>query len=463
MMNFTWLQENALVIAFYLAVALIIYFNRKKFEFQGIAALFKTKFGIKQMKKFATPLSKKKDSFGGLLFKISLVVLVVSLVFFIFNSFVGVFNVGFNLLFLIIVMLSFLSLCVSIIFFRQIKLAGILGIYVGVLGMIFMLGLVGVGIYQLFFVPDADPLFAPVFPGISIPGVPFKLPLFEGLIALLVVVVIHEFSHGVVSKAYKISIKSSGFVMLGPLPGAFVEPDEKKLAKASAKKQLSIYAAGPFSNILLAGFVYILMFFLMIVSSAMYAPQGVLVEGFIPDSDLDERGLNQLQEGEVIKKVNNEDVLTTSDLINLTSNLGPGEDVLFTTNKGDRVISLGAHPDNESVPFIGIYLDNNVVGQNAVSQNQVFTTFYFWLVGNPFSIDLNKNLGLIALIFVLSFGIGIVNLLPAGPLDGGRMFFIYFKKRIGEKKTLRILSNISWALLFIILVLIFSPIIGAIF
>lgn len=463
-MNFTWLQENALVIGFYLVIGLIIYFNRKRFEFQGIVALFKTKFGIKQMKTFATPLPNAKDLFGRRLFRVSLVVLGISLFAFVFGLLFGLLNdllLYYSIFSLLI--LSFFSLCVSIVFFRQIKLAGTLGIYVGVLGMLFMLGLIFFGLYQLFFDPSAPPMFAPVFPGISIPGSPFKLPLFEGLIALLVVVVIHEFSHGVVSKAYKIPIKSSGFVMFGPLPGAFVEPDEKKLKKSKPKEQLSIYAAGPFSNILLAAFVFILMFFITLLSFSLYEPSGVVVDGFIPDSGYEARGVDQLSKGEIILMIGNESVRTSFQLMNVTvTNYGPGDEVLFVTDRGERIITLGADPRNESLPLIGIYLDNAARGTTALSDNSVFKSVYFWLFGHPFSTNLNNALGLVALIFVLSFGIGIVNLLPAGPLDGGRMFFVFFKKKLGEKRTLKVLSFLSWTLLFLVLALVFIPIIRAV-
>lgn len=462
-MNFTWLQENALVLLFYLAIALIIYFNRKKFEFQGIVALFKTKLGIKQMKKFATPLSKKKDMVGRAIFNVSTFILLASTTLLIINTFFEILNRAGFLINGLIIVASFLALCVSILFFRQIKPAGKLGIYIGFIGMIFVVGLIGVGVYQIIFVPEAPPMFSPVFPGISIPGSPLKLPLFEGLIALLVVIVVHEFSHGVVSKAYKIPIKSSGFVMFGPIPGAFVEPNEKKLKKASNKAQLSIYAAGPFSNILLAVLIFLATFFITALSVSLYEPSGVIIDGFIDDTDLESRGLNNLKEGEIILKINNDAIRNSFDLVNITiSKYGPGDEVLFVTNKGENIIKLGADPRNESIPLIGIYLDNAVQGTNKLSENKIFTTAYFWLFGNPHSMNLNRNLGLIPLIFVLSFGIGIVNLLPAGPLDGGRMFYVVFKNKIGEKRTLKILSIISLLFLFIILALIFIPIISAI-
>jgi membrane-associated protease RseP (regulator of RpoE activity) len=461
-MSFAWLQENALVILFYVAVALIIYFNRKKFEFQGIVALFKTTLGIKQMKKFATPLSKRKEVFGRKFFNVSAALLIFSVALILLDLLFG-FNQVIFLIIRLLLMLSFLGMCVAIVFFRQIKAAGKFGIYVGFLGMLFMVGLMLVGLYQLFFVPTAPPMFAPVLPGLSIPGSPFKLPLFEGLIALLIVVAIHEFSHGVVSKAYKIPIKSSGFVMFGPLPGAFVEPDEKKLKKASSTAQLSVYAAGPFSNVLLAGFLVIILTLLTVLTLALYESAGVRVDGFVEGVAGNNRGLEQFDVGEVIVGVNNQSVNNTFDLIGIVQGFEPGDTLLFVTKRDSYLVTLGSDPRNESRPFIGLYLDTYVSGTTAVSDNQIFKTSYFWLVGNPFSTNMNNNLGLLWLIFILSFGIGIVNLLPIGPLDGGRMSFLILKKRFGEKKAAEVITLLSKILIFFILVLIFIPIFRAVF
>ena len=478
-MNFTWLQENALVLGFYLLIGLLIYIYRKRFEFQGIVLLLKTKLGIKSMKRFATPLPEKKDFFGRRLFVVSTFVLIASVVLFFFQLFFGAISLDFFFATRLLLFVSFLGLCVSIVFFRQIKLAGTMGVYVGFFGMFLMVALIVFSAYLLFFVPSAPPMFAPVLPGISIPGVDFKLPLFEGLIALLIVVAIHEFSHGVVSKAYKIPIKSSGFVMFGPLPGAFVEPDEKKLAKSSKKTQLSVYGAGPFSNMLLAFFI---LFIIILLTSSLYAyePYATSVTGFSQADGLDERGVSSFQKGEIILGVNNQSLREIDEgilerynesfgsldgvriLVYAINNFEPGDEVIIQTNKANRSIILGASPRNESVPIIGVHLDTAVIGKTRLSENDAFNSVYFWLVGNQFSRDINQNLGLFYLVFVLSFGIGIFNLLPAGPLDGGRMFYVFFKDKIGERTTSRLLSILSWTFFVTIIILVFVPIIRAV-
>jgi len=83
-----------------------------------------------------------------------------------------------------------------------------------------------------------------------IPGV--TIPLWYGLIGLIVVMVVHELSHGVVARAEKLRLKSVGLVLFAVIPGAFVEPDEDELKKAPLLSRLRVYAAGSMANIVVA-------------------------------------------------------------------------------------------------------------------------------------------------------------------------------------------------------------------
>ncbi len=82
-----------------------------------------------------------------------------------------------------------------------------------------------------------------------LPGI--NLPLLEGILALAVVLVVHETSHAVLSRIASVPLLSSGIVLFGIIPiGAFVEPDEKELAKKPSVKQTRILAAGSTANFL---------------------------------------------------------------------------------------------------------------------------------------------------------------------------------------------------------------------
>jgi membrane-associated protease RseP (regulator of RpoE activity) len=92
------------------------------------------------------------------------------------------------------------------------------------------------------------------------------------LIALAVVAITHEFSHGIFARLHKFKIHSTGFAFLGPILGAFVEPDEKEMNNAKKFPQLVILAAGTFANVIMTvlfGAVLVLFF------SALFMPAGV--------------------------------------------------------------------------------------------------------------------------------------------------------------------------------------------
>ena len=84
---------------------------------------------------------------------------------------------------------------------KTLNFIGHLGILFGFAGMIFMLYYLFKGAYNLLFVKGATPVVAPVLPGISIPGLP-ELSFWHSIIAIFIVAVIHEFSHGILSKVY---------------------------------------------------------------------------------------------------------------------------------------------------------------------------------------------------------------------------------------------------------------------
>ena len=61
-------------------------------------------------------------------------------------------------------------------------------------------------------------------------------------------------------------------------------------------------------------------------------------------------------------------------------------------------------------------------------------------------------MGLFYWLYVLNLGIGLFNLAPMGPLDGGRMLLVTLQQYMDEKKAIRYWKNIG--LFFLALVLI---------
>ncbi len=97
------------------------------------------------------------------------------------------------------------------------------------------------------------------------------------IIVIAVIAVCHEFAHGVFAKLRDIKIKSTGFGFVGPLLAAFVELDDKQMAKKPIKSQLAVLAAGSSANLLLW------IIFLIISSiffSASFVPNGVYFSSY---------------------------------------------------------------------------------------------------------------------------------------------------------------------------------------
>jgi membrane-associated protease RseP (regulator of RpoE activity) len=97
-----------------------------------------------------------------------------------------------------------------------------------------------------------------------------NLPLIEGLIAFVMILVVHELFHGFLARIYNIKIQSTGLVLFGVLPiGAFVEPDEEEVLKLPKEKQNKILIAGSAGNIYLAIICFFLFTLIIFLTSGL--------------------------------------------------------------------------------------------------------------------------------------------------------------------------------------------------
>ena len=118
---------------------------------------------------------------------------------------------------------------------------------------------------------------------LGVPGINPVIPVGYGILGLLVAMVVHEFSHGIMTRIGGMSIKSMGILFLVFPIGAFVEPDEQALEKTTRAKRAKVFGAGPASNLVLA-LVMLGIFSGVMMSSAEPAIDGPLVTGVVEDS-----------------------------------------------------------------------------------------------------------------------------------------------------------------------------------
>ncbi|MFH1399323.1 MAG: site-2 protease family protein [Candidatus Woesearchaeota archaeon] len=375
------LFTDNLTLIFYLTIILLVYINRKKFDIQArIIALYRTKVGLKLMENTA---SKYREF---------------------------------------------------------IKILGYCGVGIGFIGMVLISYTFANNLYKLIADSTAQSEVALVLPGVKVPGSPIFIPLIMGWVALFIVIAVHEFSHGIVALANNLRVKSSGIVFFGPLMGAFVEPDEKKLVKQDPIVQYSLFAAGPFSNILLAVIIILASSALILpVFDKISQPSGFSIETILPDTPASSAGLTP---GLTFLQVNSQPANNFSVFFQELQNIKPNQTITLTTLQKTYTILTVAHPDNQSQGYIGVQgFENEYTLHPSFSWLQPIHPIELILFIAEFT----------TLTAILSLGIGLANLLPLGPTDGGRMLQIAFTSIYGTKKGNNYWKQVSVFFLVILL------------
>ncbi len=241
------------------------------------------------------------------------------------------------------------------------------------------------------------PGVAPLIPGITI-------PIAAGILSLAVILVAHEFSHGVLSKLFKIKIKSIGLVVFGIIPmGAYVEPDEKKVLKLKPIEQNRIFSAGIASNILLSLIFTAILVLMLIYVLPNYVHSFVIVSSVLNNSP----AYNVIAPGSILYSWNGAAINNISSLEKAASQDKPFSNVNIVTNKGSY--SLIAASDGK----VGVDLaqETGPIPGSAASQ-AVYFIYSF-----------------VALSAILNFLVGVVNLLPIPGFDGWRIFGASIKNK----------------------------------
>lgn len=331
---------------------------------------------------------------------------------------------------------------------RFLRVVGYISIGVGFFGMVFICYMLVQNVYSMFVKPQAVPGVSLVLP-IELKGV-FYVPFFYWIISIFVIALIHEFSHGIMMRLCKLRIKASGFAFLSVLIPlitlAFVEPDEKKVAKKSAKQQLMIYSAGPFANIIF-GFV-----FLAILLFAMAPAVNSFVEyNGIKVTDLNmtaPAGIAGMKEGEIIKSVDNVELKSVINFTEMFAAKKPGEKVVIKTENNSYTVTLGKHQKNESKCYLGISVQQSTKVKDNLKEAGFFIGMFIWLAG------------LIYWLYLLNLGIGLFNLVPISIIDGGRMVQAVLQKYFKQEKANRIFGFISGFFFLVIIVIILRSFTG---
>src|SRR3989344_3305981 len=98
------------------------------------------------------------------------------------------------------------------------------------------------------------------------------------VISLAIVVIGHEAAHGIFARLNNFRVTSTGIAFLGPILGAFVEPDEKQMARAPKFQQMAVLAAGTFANVIMT---IIFGLVLAIFFTSVFVPAGVKFNTYV--------------------------------------------------------------------------------------------------------------------------------------------------------------------------------------
>ena len=277
-----------------------------------------------------------------------------------------------------------------------------------VISTVFMIIMAVALVYSLKMVLDT-PTVSLIVPGVEVPGSPIYIPLLSGLFGLATVLIVHEFSHGILARVEKIKINSIGLLLFAILPGAFVEPDEEELNSLRRASRMRIYVAGSMANLTLAAIALIIMLALSsFVIPVVFHEEGVEITRLTEDGN----AINYLSEGMIIKSINNVTVNDSESYQKAITTLRPNETVDIKTDQGEYSFQLKTNPMNKSLGFMGVQAESHNVISEAFD-NQFYTPL-LWIL-----MPLNE---LLFWIYFLNFAIGTFNLLPMKPLDGGHLF-----------------------------------------
>ena len=321
---------------------------------------------------------------------------------------------------------------------RGIKVFADLSVIAGFLMMGFAFYFLLNNVSNYFVAPDGFSELTVLIPGVTLTSAP-AITYF--LLSIPIVLVMHEGAHGIVAALEKIKIKTGGFAIFIALFAGFVEPDEEEFEKAKKISKLRVIGAGATSNVLFAivlgtimltnpifGMVLesIPLFGEVILNTFYELSQGVLILSIMENSGAEQAGLLA---NDIITTINDVQIYGPADF----PVLNPGEMASVTVLRDGQVLEFGlevmASPDDPERGLIGIMRDN------AIPYNPVMN-FIDWT-----SVDFNISMFLLWL-WMISFFIGIINMLPLPILDGGKFIHIIIDKRLSDKAV----NGVMWGI-----------------
>ncbi|HID60291.1 MAG TPA: hypothetical protein EYP46_00330 [Hadesarchaea archaeon] len=286
-------------------------------------------------------------------------------------------------------------------------------------------------------------------PGIMLvyPGLIPWLPVVPWLVAVASLLVVHEFSHGVLLRAQGLKTKSVGAFGVVVMFGAFVEPDEKELMSAPSSKRLRVFAAGSMGNVIFGCICLVAILLLLVPKPGVYVY--AVAENYPAEN---------LTLGARIYQLDNVHINTLDDYYNFLENKRPGDNILVATENETIYATLVRHPENENRGALGLWTTSAVSGWKFANPLFTLGAAMSELLGDsvfhPYVYGLRVPWAAIEILkwmFVLNLGVGLFNMLPAVPLDGGYMMQAILERKFSKEKSKKAVRVLSYLVLVLIL------------
>lgn len=333
-----------------------------------------------------------------------------------------------------------------------------------------------------------------------LPGINPYLPL-SVWVAVIIAVVIHEASHGIVARSLGLPVKSAGVLLLLFIPiGAFVEVDDRLLKDARSRDSLRVLAAGSGINFILGAVSLILL--VLLVGSMVPAAPGVAITGVQQNQPAYQAGIRP---GDVITAANGHPVgeigtvtsIEGQAVSHMNSSFTPGEIINITVWRGGQTLTIQGvklgqitYQDtktnqNFTYAFLGVdTIDSNGLRgvtytyANAYKQNPLLylawiPTFPRFESSIPFSDYLSafytSPLGPLTTVaastlywlFFVNFNLAIFNSLPIYPMDGGQAFESFLRGvgrgKISEELARRVTTGVTLTIFLALFLVIAGP------
>lgn len=268
-------------------------------------------------------------------------------------------------------------------------------------------------------------------------GVSF-IPVEYWVIGIGILMFVHEMSHGIVARTEGFELNSVGWIVMGILPGAFVEPkgenmlpgdeanedpDKGMWEQGNWKQRLKVLGAGSFANYVTGAIFMLAAIGLM---STVSFPSDVQYSANPNFSAYDEGMRNG-----TLTQINGQNIENTDDVMRISDNLEINDTVSIWSSEGNFTVTATEGPSDGAHIGIG-------VGQYSIIKEQYsqYEGFFSWFI------SLLQTIGLLNIL------IGLFNMLPIKPLDGGLMFETVVSEYAEDKiNVVNAVSLAGWTLI----------------